>query len=166
MNFIEGTCPKCGAKTRENCNTWVYGSPVRICKSCKTEYLDRRWREVAVDGFDPRSQNSSFYLKGFIGFLIFTVLCAIWLIWLINNTGSYPSKLLGCVMVGGLGTLLCGFLYLRIKLEFEEKNNRKYLEESKQRLQNPEYVRKLIAYGYDISEDGDKNLLDNRKDSC
>ena len=40
MNFIEGTCPKCGAKTRENCNTWVYGSPVRICKSCKTEYLD------------------------------------------------------------------------------------------------------------------------------
>lgn len=116
MNFIEGNCPKCGAKTRENCNTWVYGSPVRICKSCKTEYLDRRWREVAVDGFDPRSQNSSFYLKGFIGFLIFTVLCAIWLIWLINNTGSYPSKLLGCVMVGGLGTLLCGFLYLRIKL--------------------------------------------------
>ena len=65
MNFIEGTCPKCGAKTREKCNTWVYGSPIRTCGSCKTEYLDKRWREVAIDGFDPRSNNSSFYLKGF-----------------------------------------------------------------------------------------------------
>ncbi|MDD6492259.1 MAG: hypothetical protein PUG54_08580 [Firmicutes bacterium] len=153
MNFIEGTCPKCGAKTREQCNTWVYGSPIRTCGSCKTEYLDKRWREVAIDGFDPRSNNSSFYLKGFFGFLLFTLLCGAWLFWEIRHGRAYPSKLLGCVLVGTLATLLCGFLYLRIKLGFEARNNAKFLEESKQRLQNPNYVRKLIAYGYDISEE-------------
>ena len=66
MNYVEGNCPHCGVKTKEPCNTWVYGSPVRTCPSCKTEYLDKRWKEVAIDGFDLRSMNASFYLKATI----------------------------------------------------------------------------------------------------
>ena len=64
MNYAEWVCPKCKTKNRETCNMWMYGSPIRECKACRSEYLDRRWREVAIDGFDPRSKNAKFYAKG------------------------------------------------------------------------------------------------------
>ena len=57
ISIAEWTCPECKTKNRETCNAWMYGSPIRQCKACRSEYLDRRFREVAIDGFDPRSNN-------------------------------------------------------------------------------------------------------------
>lgn len=153
INYIEGNCPVCGAKTKESCNTWVYGSPIRTCSSCKSEYLDKRWREVAIVGFDPRSGNASFYLKGFLGFFLFTIVCISVLVLFINLQGYYPNKLLGCIFAGALGTVLCGFLFARIKLGFEDKNNAKYMEESKKRIENNGYIEKLKAFGYPVPDD-------------
>lgn len=153
MNFVEGTCPHCGAKTKEDCNTWVYGSPIRRCRKCGQEYLDKRWREVAIDGFDPRSQDASFYMKGALLLAAFTALCAGWMVLQINMKGYYTTRNLACVILGSLGTVLCIFLAIRIKFGFEDKNNAKFMEESKQRLKNPEYVQKLREYGYQIPED-------------
>ena len=65
MGYVEGNCPKCGTKIREKCNAWVYGSPIRTCPSCQSEFLDKRFREVAIGGFDPRANNPKFYLFGF-----------------------------------------------------------------------------------------------------
>lgn len=161
MGYIEGNCPNCGAKTGENCNAWVYGSPIRTCPKCKSEYLDNRWREVAIDGFDPRSNSPSFYIKGFFGFLIFTIACIAVLIWMIRTQGHYPVKLLGCALLGIVGTLGCGVVFLRIKLGYEEKKNAVFLEESKRRLQDKEYVEKLVSYGYNIPAEYRINAEEN-----
>ena len=71
---------------------------------------------------------------------------------MINVQGRYPTKLLGCIFAGALGTILCGFLYIRIKLGFESKKQAKFMEDSELRLADSQYVQKLIDYGYIIPE--------------
>ena len=70
ISIAEWTCPECKTKNRETCNAWMYGSPIRQCKACRCEYLDKRFREVAIDGFDPRSNNPKFYMKGALFLLV------------------------------------------------------------------------------------------------
>lgn len=47
MGFMEGNCPTWGKKIRESCNAWMYGSPIRTCPKCKSEFIDNWWREAA-----------------------------------------------------------------------------------------------------------------------
>ena len=150
LSYIEGSCPKCGAKTKESCNTWVYGSPIRVCKSCGEEYLDKRWREVAIDGFDPRSQNSDFYLKGTLGFVAFTAICVLLTVWMAGTSGRIPLKIIACVIGGILGTVFCAYRLIKIKSGAAEKENAMFMQESKDRLKNADYVKKLEEYGYNI----------------
>lgn len=153
LTYAECTCPKCGAKYKESCNTWMYGSPIRICRNCNEEYIDNRWREVAVEGFDPRSGNADFYLKGTLGLIAFTLICAALLFWMINSSGHFPVKMAACVIGGILGSLFCGYRLFRIKSGSEAKDNAIYMEESKKRMQNKEYVKKLEEYGYNIPDE-------------
>lgn len=153
MGYIVGTCPKCGAQQNEKCNAWVYGSPVRRCKKCGSEYFDNRWREVAIDGIDPRAKNPMFYLFAAVGFLIFTILCGLWLKHLADTQGYYPTKLLGCVILGIIGTVGSILVLLRNVTGYEQKENEKYLAESKARLSDPEYVKKLEEYGYNVPDE-------------
>ncbi len=143
----------CSKKNRETCSTWVYGSPIRNCKFCHAEYLDRRWREVAIDGYDPRSMNSALYLKGMIGFAVFALVAALFTVYSIQTRGSYNMRGAACILLGAFGSVMCLILFLRIKLGFEEKSQEKYRNESITRLQNPDYVQKLMHYGYHVPEE-------------
>lgn len=101
MGYVQGTCPKCGAQVMEKCNAWVYGSPIRTCPKCENEFLDIRWREVAIDG-----------------------------------------------LAAG-----CTIMFLRIITGCEDKQNAKYMAESRKRLQNKEYIDKLISFGYMVPDE-------------
>lgn len=153
MGYIEGNCPGCGKKLRERCNAWVYGSPIRTCPNCQKEFLDKRWREVAIDGFVPGSKNAKFYLGAAVGFLLFTIACILYLMSMIKMQGHYPNKLVGCIVVGMIGTIGCAIVFLRIVTGYEDKQNAKYMDESKRRLQDKNYVDKLISYGYMIPDE-------------
>lgn len=152
MGMMIEKCPACGAQIREKCNAWAYGSPVKVCPKCKKEFLDKRFREVAVEGFDRRSVNPSFYLKGIFIFLAFTLLSVLVLVLMIKFTGTYRVKVLYCIGGGILGTIVCILLYIRVKFGFEEKEREKYMEESRKRLENKSYAEKLRAYGYNVPE--------------
>ena len=153
MGFVEWNCPRCGKKNREKCNAWVYGSPIRNCKECNAEYFDRRWREIALEGVEPASKNAKLYLGATIAFFVFTCVCALRLIYDIKTLGGYPERLLGCVLIGMVGTIGCFVVLLRIVTGYEDRQNRRYYDESVKRLQNKSYVYKLIAYGYDVPEE-------------
>ena len=153
MGCVQGTCPKCGAQVREKCNAWVYGSPIRTCPKCKNEFLDKRWREVAIDGFATGPKSAKLYLGATIGFLVFTIICILWLRNLISTQGHYPTKLAGCIVVGIVGTIGCFIVFLRIITGYEDKQNAKYMAESKRRLQDKEYIDKLISFGYTVPDE-------------
>lgn len=153
MGMIVGICPKCGAKVKEKCNAWVYGSPIRTCPKCNMEYLDTRWREVAVDGFAKGSKNAKLYFIATLGFLLFSVLCILRLIYVQKTDSYYSSELIGCIIVGFVGVLGCGLIFLRIVTGYEDKKNAIFMEESKKRLQDKNYVEKLVIYGYKIPDE-------------
>ena len=149
INYAEWVCPECKTKNREACNTWMYDSPIRECKACRSEYLDRRFREVAIDGFDPRSNNVQLYAKVALVLLAIALVCGI-MIYFQYARGFYSVKIIavgaGSVLIG----IACGINALRIKLGFQAKDNDKYMEESKARLSDPQYIEKLRKYGYKV----------------
>ena len=149
MNYAEWVCPECKTKNREACNTWMYGSPVRECKACHSEYLDRRFREVAIDGFDPRSNNAKLYVKGPLFLLALALVCGM-LTYFQYNGGHYSMKIVVAGVASALGAIACLVMSIRIKLGFQNKDNDKYMAESKARLNDPQYVEKLRKYGYKI----------------
>ena len=149
MNYAEWVCPECKTKNREACNTWMYGSPIRECKACRCEYLDRRFREVAIDGFDPRSNNAKFYVKGALFLLAIALVCGA-LTYFQYNDGHYSMKVVIAGVASALGAIACVVMSIRIKLGFQNKDNDKYMAESKARLSDPQYAEKLRKYGYKV----------------
>ena len=149
MNYAEWVCPECKTKNREACNTWMYGSPIRQCKACRSEYLDRRFREVAIDGFDPRSNNAKFYVKGALFLLAIALVCGV-VIYFQYARGYYSMKVVAAGALSALGAVVCLIMSIRIKLGFQNKDNEKHMAESKARLSDSQYVEKLRKYGYKI----------------
>lgn len=149
INYAEWVCPKCGTKNREACNTWMYGSPIRHCKACHSEHLDNRFREVAIDGFDPKSSNYQLFAKGALFFFGLALICGI-LLFLLCSQGFYCTKIIAMGTLSALAGIACSVLSLRIKLGFTTRDNDKYMAESLARLQDPKYVEKLKIYGYKV----------------
>ena len=149
ISYAEWVCPECKTKNREACNTWMYGSPIRECKACRSEYLDKRWREVAIDGFDPRGKNAKFFAKGALLLLSMALICGVLLQTPVVQGMNSTKLTLACVLCSLFG-LVSGFIALRIKLGFAAKDNEKYMAESKARLGDPKYVEKLRKYGYKV----------------
>ncbi|MCM1468495.1 MAG: hypothetical protein NC086_10120 [Alistipes sp.] len=153
MGYVEGKCPECGAKIWEKCNAWVYGSPIRTCPKCRKEFLDSRWREVAIDGFVRQSTNAKGYFLAMLGFLAVTAVCVLWLRKMIVTQGYYPTKLVGCIVLGIAGTIGCAVMFVRIVTGYEDRQNARYMAESKKRLQDSGYVEKLRSFGYMVPDE-------------
>ena len=153
MGYLEGKCPKCSEKTREQSNAWAYGSPIRFCPRCKQEYLDRRWREVAIDGFDPKATSPAYYLKCFAGCLLGTALGYGWFYYTTHYKGYWSTANVGFLIVCALGTIGCLGMAIYVGLGFGKKADQKYMEESKRRLRDAEYVKKLLACGYHVPDE-------------
>ena len=146
ISVAEWTCPECKTKNRETCNAWMYDSPIRQCKACRSEYLERRFLEVAIDGFDPLSNNPKFYMKG----ALFLLLLALVDGGLALYQCYYSIKVLVIAAASVLGSLACFSMFIRITTGFQSKDNEKYMAESKARLADPAYVEKLRKYGYKV----------------
>lgn len=145
-------CPHCGKMNRESCNAYMYGSPIRVCQSCGRKYTDLRYTEPAINGFDPKSANSSVFAKGAGIFAAGFVFTLVWVIISINTRGSYSIKMAGASFICLLGLIICIVSLIRIKSGIAEKENLRYLEESEQRLADKEYVKELIEMGIDVPE--------------
>lgn len=152
MGYSEMNCPHCGKMNRESCNAWMYGSPIKVCKSCGQKYLDSRYREPAVSGLDQRSVDPKFYLKGMGIFVAATVFVAVWLWYSVYILGHYNTRQVGILALCGFAAAACLVLYIRIKLGLEDKSNARLLAESEERLKDPGYVQELISYGYNVPE--------------
>lgn len=148
---LEYKCKKCNYVNREIGNMWMYGSPIRQCKNCKCEYFDGRWREVALEGVDPKSNNPMFYLKGMAFMAALTSVCGALAMHLSSTTGIVSTRLIACIGVGVIGMLMCFVLAVRAKLGFDEKRNARYMNESIKRLESDAYVNELRSHGYNVS---------------
>lgn len=151
MGFIESKCPHCGKVNRFSCNTYAYGSPIVNCKDCREEFVETKFREVAIEGFDPRTTNPKIYAK-FVP--LFLVLSAVCFALQMARVGELTLNKLSIIAVAcAAAAVLCVVQFIRIKCGFEDKSNAKFLEESKARLQDKSYAKKLASYGYKVPGD-------------
>lgn len=154
MYFVESYCPNCNHLNEfPSNNVWRYGSPIVKCQKCQSEYLDDQFREVAIEGIAPKSSKASLYF--FLG-LVFLALplieaAVIYFFTLTPGTYRYEKAIIRSI-IGGIASLPCFFMFFRIKFGFQNKSNKKYMQESEERLKDPIYVQKLESYGYKIPD--------------
>lgn len=152
MGYSEMNCPHCGKMNRESCNAYMYGSPIRVCKSCGQKYVNSRYTEPALQGFDTRTTNPDLYKKATPFFAAFMVLGILWNRYTVTHLGYYTTYQILFIFLGAIGTIGCIVQYFRITTGLAEKSNQRYLSESEERLKDPQYVADLIANGYNVPE--------------
>ncbi len=154
--MLQKICPHCGKNVIESygiLNPYLYGSKLQKCRNCGGEFFDNRWREVALQGFDPIQLTQepqacqSFGLGGvaasFIGFRMRG-----------NMDKLVDPNIVNLCLAGFLILSLIILLqYLRHKLGFIQRKNERYMMESVQRLRNPEYVELLLSHNINVPEE-------------
>lgn len=157
MGYSEAKCPHCGKMNREMCNAYMYGSPIRICRKCGQKYLNRRYREPAVQGFDKRTTDPNLYKKSGIICAALLVLAVVWYRFTTRNLGYYTNYQVGFLVMLPIATVGSIIQYIRIVSGSMDKANQKFLAESEERMKDKEYVADLLANGYKVPE----KYLDN-----
>lgn len=130
-NFYSGK-PKPEEKIR-------YGSPVKVCPSCGHEFIDRDYREIALEGIP----NMSDYKRFAPGTILYTILsCGLALFTYYIEFRILPVifLLLGCIITGS------------DLVTYQKRQNhlKKEILASQTRMKDPSYARKLASYGYTV----------------
>ena len=149
-------CPHCGTQIDSGYNSgqkaYLYGSPVRQCSKCKKEYYDDRYHEIAIEGirpedtaFDEESKKSAaksantLLVIGIVFMIAFFV-------------GFALGRIYFLLPVFGIGLIWFSFEQRKENTDkgHAEKMAKLAKEEqaSYERIKDPEYVKKLLAYGY------------------
>lgn len=148
-----GSCPYCKKRfSNYNASSSDFGSPIRKCRYCQKEYIDRRYHEIAVEGWNESSLNPMNSLKvagiGLVGVLVSGGLTA----YTIYTKGYYMMKgalagiLAFVVMIVGIVD------FIRVKTGAKQRSIEKKKAESEERLKNREYAMILAENGYNVPE--------------
>ncbi len=150
---IQNNCPYCGKTIRVKRfkAEHAYGSPVRVCEFCKKTYIDRYYRELALE--DPNALDRRKVAPKNVGMLLFGVLIILLGVFLFPEEKDIMIKVL-LAALGGLLTLSAAWVLIteyrtydaRMKFFDEER------AESEKRLKDPEYAQKLKSAGYRVPE--------------
>ena len=154
--MLQRICPHCGKNVIESygiLNPYLYGSKLQKCNNCGGEFFDNRWREVAVQGYDPIQLTQEpqacqrFGLGGIVASLMGFRMR--------NNMDKLADPVIvNICLIGFLILSLIIFLqYLRHKLGFIQRKNERYMMESRQRMKDPEYVKLLLSHSVKVPEE-------------
>lgn len=146
-------CPSCKAKQPSPDNRWCYGSPLRRCPNCGTDYIDDRYREIAIDGYIPNALSPIRSLTVSVIGLIIVMLGILMRRLEINSTGSYHTI---TIAIAGLGAVMF-IVGLEDLISIITGSKRKKLEklkaESMERMKNAVYVQSLINAGINVPKE-------------
>ena len=154
--MLQRICPHCGKNVIESygiLNPYLYGSKLQKCTNCGGEFFDNRWREVAIQGFDPVQLTQEpqacqrFGLGGvaacLMGFRMRSNMDRL----------ANPAIVNVCLIGFSIITLIILVQYFRHKLGFIQRKNERYMMESRQRLRDPKYVELLLSHSVKVPEE-------------
>ncbi len=151
---LDTICPHCKKKvilSYRIINPYLYGSKIRKCPKCGGDIFDNRWREVAIQGFDP-VQDTEVKYSSWFGF----GLVSAGLFLLTREFNKVPMGSPAMIKAGAWFMLALGglilIIFLRHILGFVKRKNAVYMTESVERLKDPEYVEILRSHGVKIPE--------------
>ena len=130
-NFYSGK-PKPEEKIR-------YGSPIKVCKYCKKEFIDSDYKEIALEGV-PNQEDYKRFTKGTIAYTIASFVMAFF--FYIFDFRFLPILfiILGVIIIGSD----------MISYQKRQKYLEKEILESRKRLEDPLYALRLMHHGYKV----------------
>lgn len=150
---IQNNCPYCGKtiRVKRYKAEHAYGSPVRTCEHCAKTYIDRYYRELALEG--EKSIDRRKIAPKNVGMMLFGILIVLFGAFLFPEEKDIMIRVL-LIILGGLLTLSAAWVLIteyrtydaRMKF-FEEER-----AESEKRLKDNEYAQKLKNAGYRVPE--------------
>ncbi len=147
----KGKCPHCGMNMGEYIESSDYGSPVRTCRKCGGQYLDRRYHEIEIEGYGANAlsvkRDGKIMLLG-LAFFAAAFLLNFWT----TKSGYYSLRGRFIILIAGLMILFALADAIMIKTGIKEKRLEKKRLESAARLQNPEYAKTLAEFGYQVPD--------------
>lgn len=151
--YRPGYCPNCGAKFGDNrTDVYRYGSPIRTCAKCKGQYLNKCYHEAAIDGFSDADTSLDSSKKNIRNALMMIlIMAAVNVLFYVMERHTWIYLLF--LALGGVYLLVSLKDYIQIKNGNRETVLQKAMEESVQRLKDPDYARQLQELGYDVPEE-------------
>lgn len=150
---IGGYCPYCGAKIKNYVeNKWLYGCPLRVCEKCGEKYIDRRYHEIALEGYQPGALSVKRDLKLLLICAALLLASGGMLYYELNFSSYYHPMLLFLVPMGILAVIFTLTDIIRIKTGAKEIALEKLKAESEERLGNTVYARQLQETGYNVPD--------------
>ena len=169
--MLQRVCPHCGKKVIESygiLNPYLYGSKLQKCDNCGGKFFENKWREVAIQGFDPiqLTQEPQMCLRFGLGGIAACYMG----FRMRGNMDKLVDPLIVNICLGGFFaiSLIIFLQYLKHKLGFIRRKNERYMMESRQRLRDPEYVDFLLSHNITVPEEfmpGSKKESDPDSDS-
>ena len=148
-------CPECGKKFMfYDDNQYYYGSPVRTCKKCGEQYIDRRYHEIAIEGIQKGQMSVRAY--------IISMLIGGFFIWRGIHLTQY--RMLGSVEIMkwflpvtfillGIGVIIASIVeIILISTGKKAEKFEKLTFESEERLRDRNYAWTLKQEGYNVPE--------------
>ena len=146
-------CDNCGAKLGPILpNGSRYGSLIQKCPSCKSLYIDRSYREIAVDGLKEAE------LKSKLREIVITLLLALLLtgFFVLNTFGGFGNRVYLAVPI--MAVVMWYWFATSIADQIDTWTGKKQKEleklklESEERMRNRSYVDVLIQQGYNVPQ--------------
>lgn len=146
-------CPKCNhCDGRFGGNDYRYGSPLRTCPKCKTQFINSYYHEIEIEGISPIALNAKRTLIGLaVGILFFVIAAGIHL-YEITYKDYYHTMPIYMMIICAIVIVYAIIDFILIKTGFKNKRTEKKREESIQRLKNTQYALQLKALGYNVPE--------------
>ena len=146
-------CDNCGAKLGPILPDGSrYGSLIQKCPSCKSLYIDRSYREIAVDGFKEAE------LKSKLREIVITLLLALLLtgFFVLNTFGGFGNRVYLAVPIMAVVMWYSFATSIADQIDTWTGKKQKELEklklESEERMRNRSYVDVLIQQGYNVPQ--------------
>lgn len=131
---------------------WSYGSPVKQCKKCGLTYLDKRFHEIEIEGFEPDALSVKRSGFAILMGLAAVIGGALFIAGEIYMSGYYHT---GAVVLAFLGIVLIAWGIMdiiKIITGLKAKKLEKLRLESAARLSDKNYARLLAEQGYNVPQ--------------
>lgn len=149
--MMEIHCPSCG---RLVCKFVVgdyrYGSPIKTCPKCKTEYINPVIHEIEVDGSSPDAFDIKKLLLVIVMGIVFIIIAAAFFYFEVTRKGYYHTSNIAIIAISAIAVIYALGNILFIKTGIKAKWTEGKRQESVKRMSDAEYALKLKTFGYDV----------------
>ncbi len=151
--MVEIYCTNCGRRVGfYTAGDYRYGSPLKTCPKCKTEYINPVFHEIETDGISPEAFDIKRLLLAILVSTVFFIIGAAIHYYEITTSDYYHTSCISIMVISAIAIVFAIANIFLIKTGFKTKRTERMRQKSAERLSNPHYAMHLKELGYNVPE--------------